>query len=210
MMQRGFLPDDVTYSVLINGLNKKARTKEAKRLLLKLFYEERVPNHVTYNTLIENCSNNEFKSVVGLVKGFCMKGLMNEADQVFETMLRRNHKPNATIHSLIIHGHCRSGNVHKAYKMYTELEHCGFVSHTVAVIALVKALSREGMNDELSQVLQNVLRSCKLNDAEVAKVLVEVNFKEGNMDAVLNVLTEMAKDGLLPDGGMHSLALGST
>lgn len=210
MMQKGFLADDVTYSVLINGLNKKARTNEAKRLLLKLFYEESVPNDVTYNTLIENCNNNEFKSAVGLVKGFCMKGLMSEADRVFKTMLQKNHKPNAAIYNLIIHGHCRSGNVHKAFVLYMDLEHCDFVSHTVTVIALIKALAREGMNDELSRVLQNVLRSCKLNDAEVAKVLVEVNFKEGNMDAVLNVLTEMAKDGLLPDGGKCSYAPAST
>ncbi|KAK7407729.1 hypothetical protein VNO78_09766 [Psophocarpus tetragonolobus] len=206
MMHKGFLPDDVTYSVLINGLNKKARTKEAKRLLLKLFYEESVPNDVTYNTLIQNCCNNEFKTVVGLVKGFCMKGLMNEADRVFKTMLRRSHKPNATIYNLLIHGHCRSGNVRKAYDLYLELERGGFVSHTVTVIALTKALAREGMNDELSRVLQNVLRSSKLNEAEGAKVLVDINFKDGNMDAVLNVLTEMAKDGLLPDSGMHSYA----
>ena len=210
MVQRGFLPDNVTYSVLINGLNKKARTKVAKRLLLKLFYEESVPDDVTYNTLIENCSNNEFKSVEGLVKGFCMKGLMNEADRVFKTMLQRNHKPNAAIYNLMIHGHSRGGNVHKAYNLYMELEHSSFACHTVAVIALVKALAREGMNDELSRLLQNILRSCRLNDAKVAKVLVEVNFKEGNMDAVLNVLTEMAKDGLLPDGGIHSSAPAST
>ncbi|KAL6289195.1 hypothetical protein ACE6H2_006705 [Prunus campanulata] len=73
MIQKGFLPDVVTYSVLINGLNKQARTREAKRLLLRLFYEESVPDGVTYNTLIENCTKGEFKSVVALVKRFCMK-----------------------------------------------------------------------------------------------------------------------------------------
>lgn len=36
-------------------------------------------------------------------------------------------------------------------------------------------------------------------DGELAKVLVEMNFKEGNMDAVFNILTEMAKCGLLPN-----------
>ncbi|KAG5023143.1 hypothetical protein JHK82_019043 [Glycine max] len=43
----------------------------------------------------------------------------------------------------------------------------------MTVIALIKALARERMNDELSQVLLNILRSCKLNDAKVAKVLLE-------------------------------------
>ncbi|KAJ1393707.1 Tetratricopeptide-like helical domain superfamily [Sesbania bispinosa] len=206
MIEKGFLPDLVTYSVLINGLNKKARTKEAKKLLLKLFFDESVPNDVTYDTLIENCSNNEFKSVIGLVKGFCMKGLMNEADRVFKTMLQRNYKPDGAVYNLIIHGHCRCGNVHKAYNMYIEMVNQGFVPHMVTVIALIKTLSREGMNDELSWIIQNILSSCRLNDAELPKALIEINFKEGNMDAVLNVLTEMAKDGLLPDGGKYSYA----
>jgi pentatricopeptide repeat protein len=209
MMQKGFLPDVVTYSVLINGLNKKARTREAKKLLLKLFYDESVPNDVTYDTLIENCSDNEFKSVVGLVKGFCMKGLMEEADRVFKTMHERNFKPDGAVYNLIIHGHCRRGNVRKAYDMYREMVRCGFVSHVVTVIALIKALSKEGMIDELSSVMQNILSRCTLNDAELPKSLVEINFKEGNMDGVLIVLTEMANDGLLSDGGDYSCALAS-
>ncbi|XP_062175798.1 pentatricopeptide repeat-containing protein At5g39710 [Alnus glutinosa] len=208
MIQKGFLPDAVSYSVLINGLNKQARTREAKRLLLKLFYEESVPNDVTYDTLIENCSNIEFKGVVGLVKGFCTKGMMNEADQVFQSMLQKNHKPDEAVYNVIIHGHSRSGNVQKAYNLYKEMLNSGFVPHTVTVIALVKALFMQGMNEELSQVIVNILRSCRLTDAELAKVLVEINLKEGNMDAVFNVLTEMAKDGLLPNGGRTAYAGG--
>ena len=76
---------------------------------------------------------------------------------------------------------------------------CGFLVHTVTVIALVKALHKEGMVDELSSIIDNVLRSCELSEAEQAKVLVEINHREGNMDVVLDVLAEMAKDGFLPN-----------
>lgn len=204
MIQKGFLPDVVTYSVLINGLNKQARTREAKRLLLKLFYNDSVPNDVTYNTLIENCSTIEFRSVVALLKGFCMKGLMNEADQVLESMHQRKHKPDGAVYDVIIHGHSKGGNVKKAYDLYKKMMSSGFVPHMVTVIALVKALHSKGMTDELSQLIQNILRSSKLTDAEVAKMLVEINHKEGNMDAVFHVLTEMAKDGLLPNSGKRT------
>ncbi|KAJ8420377.1 hypothetical protein Cgig2_026800 [Carnegiea gigantea] len=205
MMQKGILPDTVTYNVLINGLNKQARTKEAKRLLLKLFYEDSVPSSITYDKLIESCSHIEFKSGVALLKGFCMKGLMNEADRVFESMLQTNHKPTEAVYNILIHGHSKCGNLHKAYKLYKEMVHSGFIPHTVMVIALIKALFREEMNKELGEVLEDVLRSCKLTDAELAKALVEVNNKEGNMDAVFNVLTEMAKDGLLPNSGVQGV-----
>ncbi|OUZ99809.1 Pentatricopeptide repeat [Macleaya cordata] len=201
MIKKGFLPDVVSYSVLINGLSKQARSREAKQLLFRLLYEGSVPLDVTYDILMGHCSNSEFKSVVALIKSFCMKGLMKEADEVFQSMIKKSWKPDEAAYNVIIHGHCRGGNVSKALGLYKEMVDSGFVPNTVSVIALIRALFDEGMNEELGQVIQNVLRSCRLNDAEIAKVLVEINHKEGNMDVVFNVLTEMAKDGLLPNSG---------
>ncbi|XAR59474.1 hypothetical protein NMG60_11015322 [Bertholletia excelsa] len=201
MIKKGFLPDVVTYNVLINGLRKQARTREAKQLLFKLYYKESIPNDITYDTLIENCSNAEFKNVTALMKGFCMQGLMNEADRVFETMLRRSYKPDEAVYNVIIHGHCRGGNLQKAFGLYKEMVNYGLVPHTVTVITLIKKLFKEGRSDDVSLVLENTLRSCRLTEAELAKVLVEINNKEGNMNAAFNVLAEMAKDGLLPSCG---------
>lgn len=65
----------------------------------------------------------------------------------------------------------------------------------------MKDIFKKGMSEELHQVIQSTLETCKLADGELAKVIVEVNYKEGNMDAVFNALTEMAKDGLLPNSG---------
>jgi protein-disulfide isomerase-like protein with CxxC motif len=76
----------------------------------------------------------------------------------------------------------------------------GFIPHTVTIIALVKALYSEGMDEQLNLVIRDILRSCKLSDAELSKALVQINHKEGNIDAVFNLLTEMAKDGFLPSG----------
>lgn len=59
----------------------------------------------------------------------------------------------------------------------------------------------------LNEVIGNTLSSCRLTDAELAKVLVEVNYKEGNIDAVFDVLTGMAKDGILPNSGRSAYAL---
>ncbi|KAK4340258.1 hypothetical protein RND71_041720 [Anisodus tanguticus] len=201
MICKGFFPDVVTYSVLINGLNKQARTREAKRLLFKLLYEQSVPNSVTYDMLIESCRDLEFKSAVDLIKGFCMKGLLDEADRVFELMLQKHKKPSEAAYNLLIHGHCRGGNLHRALNLYREMVNLGFVPHTVSIIVLMKELFNEGMSEELNQVIQSTLETCKLADGELAKVIVEVNYKEGNMDAVFNALTDMAKDGLLPNSG---------
>ncbi|PQP93193.1 hypothetical protein Pyn_21523 [Prunus yedoensis var. nudiflora] len=54
--------------------------------------------------------------------------------------------------------------------------HSGFFVH---ILWLVKALFTEEMNNELSQVIGNILRNCQLSDAELAKLLVDINHKEG-------------------------------
>ncbi|KAH6767120.1 Tetratricopeptide repeat superfamily protein [Perilla frutescens var. hirtella] len=198
MINKGFLPDVVTYSVLINGLNKQARSKEAKRLLFKLFYDDNVPCDVTYDLLIESCSSIEFKSGAALIKGFCLKGLMNEAEQVFEAMLQSNHKPSEAVYNVLIHGHCKARNWEKAIDLYREMVHHELVPHAVTIIALTKELHKVGRLEELNRILQDTLRSCKVIDGDPAKVLLEVNYKEGNMDSVFKILKEMAKDGLLP------------
>lgn len=201
MVKKGILPDVVTYSVLINGLNKIARTKEARRLLFRLYYEEPVPDKVTYDVLMDCCDKMELKSVVSLIKSFCTKGLMHEADGVFESMMGRNGKPNEAAYNIIIHGHCRGGNVRKALSFYKEMLRAGFVPSAISTISLIKGLSEEGMSAEVNYVIQKLMKGCLLTDAETSKVLVEVNHKDGNMKALFDVLTGMAKDGLLPNSG---------
>ncbi|KAG6432942.1 hypothetical protein SASPL_104536 [Salvia splendens] len=199
MINKGVLPDVVTYSVLINGLNKQVRSKEAKRLLFKLFYEEHVPSDVTYDLLIEGCSSIEFQSSVALMKGFCLKGLMNKADRVFEEMLHSNHKPSEAVYNVLVHGHCKAGNLQKAIDLYMEMVQLELVPHAVTIIALARELHKVGWTEELNQILQDTLKSCKVIDGDRAKVLLEVNYKEGNMDNVFHILQEMSKDGLLPN-----------
>ncbi|XP_057452870.1 pentatricopeptide repeat-containing protein At5g39710-like [Lotus japonicus] len=207
MTHNGSLRDDVPYSVFINGLDKKARTREAKEILLRMFYDlgMHLPTF-TYDTLIENCSNNEFKSVVELVKGLWMRGLENEAASVLNTVLQWNHKPDGAVYNLLIVEHCRCGNVDKAYTMYMEMVHYGFASHMFSVLALINALLYVRRYNEIRKVIQNVLRSCDLNDSELHKALDEIDISQGFKDALLDVLAEIAMDGLLLNGGKCSYA----
>ncbi|KAI3525400.1 hypothetical protein L1887_04165 [Cichorium endivia] len=206
MLKKGLLPDVVTYNVLINGLSKKARTREAKQILFKLYYDNEVPDDVTYETLIGNSGNMEVNSVVALIKVFCMKGLMKEADKVFDKMLERKEEVCEGVYNVLIHGHCKGGNLRKSFELYKKMVSCGFVPHTATIIALIKELIKGEMMLESSEVIENVLRSCRITDAEVAKALVEINHKEGNMDVVFRILSEMAKDGFLPNSGKTAYA----
>uniref|UniRef100_A0A0A9DDM5 Pentacotripeptide-repeat region of PRORP domain-containing protein n=1 Tax=Arundo donax TaxID=35708 RepID=A0A0A9DDM5_ARUDO len=198
MIKRGVLPDVVTYSVLINGLSKSARTKEAQRLLFKLYYEDPVPANIKYDALMHCCSKAEFKSVLALLKGFCMKGLMNEADKVYQSMLDRNWKLDGSVYSVLIHGHCRGRNVMKALSFHKQMLQCGFAPNSTSTISLIRGLFEDGTTVEAGQVIKELLNCCSLVDAEASKALIDLNWKEGDVDAVVDVLHGMTMDGLLP------------
>lgn len=201
MIKKGVLPDVVTYSVLIDGLSKSARTKEAQRLLFKLYYEDPVPDNIKYEALMRCCRKAEFKSVVALLKGFSMKGLMNEADKVYQSMLDRDWKLDGSVYGVLIHGHCRGGNVLKALNFHKKMLQCGFPPNSTSTISLVRGLFEEGMTVEADTVIQELLNCCSLADAETSKALIDLNRKEGNVDAVVDVLRGMTRDGLLPSSG---------
>ncbi|XP_057453146.1 pentatricopeptide repeat-containing protein At5g39710-like [Lotus japonicus] len=195
----GDVQEPVIYGVFINGLDKKARTREAKEMLLSLVYHNcRDPwSTLIFVTLIENCTNNEFMSLVELVKGFQKRDLVNEAASVLNTMLQGNYKPDGAVYNLLIVEHCSLRNVDKAYNMYMEMVHYGFAPHMFSVLALIKTLYYDERFNEMSWVIENTLRSCNLNDSELHQVLNEIGVRKGKfkVDALLNVLAEMAMDG---------------
>ncbi|KAK2397443.1 hypothetical protein P8452_18421 [Trifolium repens] len=78
--------------------------------------------------------------------------------------------------------------------MYKEMVHYGFACHMFTVFALIKTLKKENMVNELLWVIQNVLRSCDLNDSEIVNYLHEFNPKEPISEALFDVLAEKAKD----------------
>jgi len=198
MIKIGVLPDVVTYSVLINGLSKSARTKEAQRLLFKLYHEDPVPANIKYDALMHCCRKAEFKSVLALLKGFCMKGLMDEADKVYQSVLDRNWKLDGSVYGVLIHGHCRGGNVMKALSFHKQMLQYGFPQNSTSTISLIRGLFEKGMILEADKVTQQLLNCCSLADAEASKALIDLNMKEGNVDAVVDILHDMARDGLLP------------
>ncbi|XP_057456289.1 pentatricopeptide repeat-containing protein At5g39710-like [Lotus japonicus] len=200
----------VIYDVFVNGLDKKARTKEAKEMLLGwVFYMwwSTWPT-LTFDTLIENCSNNEFKSLVELVKGLRTRDLENAAASVMNTVFQWNYKPDGAVYNFLIVEHCRCKNVDKAYNMYTEMVHYGIAPHMFSVLALIHVLYCDDRYNEMSWVIQNTLRSSNLNDSELHKLLNEIGISKGKFkeDALFNVLAEIAMDGLLLNGGKCSYA----
>ncbi|GAU12853.1 hypothetical protein TSUD_73400 [Trifolium subterraneum] len=158
------MPSSVLYSVIINGLDNKARTTQVNKYLLRSNYQICLDRPILeyHSTMVENSS----------------------------------HDHDGIVYNLFIFAHCKHSYVDEAYIMYKEMVHNGFACHMFTVFALVRTLERGNMVNELLWVIQNVLRSCNLNDSEIVKFLNEVNPNEPESEALFDVLAEKVKDGL--------------
>ncbi|KAK9007636.1 hypothetical protein V6N11_074556 [Hibiscus sabdariffa] len=183
MVRNGLLQ---TYTSLINSMCKAGNMSRAMEFSDQMHVRGVRPNETTYAVIWRKELNqmqlhihsgsvraqegdikkafhlhDEMVRIV-LINGLNKQARTREAD-------RRNRNPDEAAYSVIIHGHCRCGNTQKACDLYKEMVKPGLLPHTVTVIALVKALFMVGKTDVLSHVIANILRSCKLTDAELTK-----------------------------------------
>jgi pentatricopeptide repeat protein len=89
----------------------------------------------------------------------------------------------------------------KALSFHKKMMRCGFPPNSTSTISLVRGLFEEGLTVEADTVIQELLNCCSLADAETSKALINLSLKEGNVDAVVDVLRGMTRGGLLPNSG---------
>ncbi|KAJ6409645.1 hypothetical protein OIU84_009193 [Salix udensis] len=169
---KGLEPNLLTYNMVINGLCREGRIEETSGVLEEMGRKGFAPDEVTYNTL---------------VNGYCKVGNFHQALVLHSEMLRNGLSPDVVTYTSLINTMCKAGNLNRAMGIFDQMHvrememfrrhinstkemiDFGFIPHTVTIIALVKALYSEGMDKQLNLVIRNILRSCKLSDAELSK-----------------------------------------
>ncbi|KAF3795528.1 Pentatricopeptide repeat-containing protein [Nymphaea thermarum] len=135
-----------------------------------------------------------------LTDGHCKEGNVMRALQLHEEMLQKGLLPGVKLivasAETAYNGHCGAGNTVKALDLYKKLNSAGFVPNMRSVIALIIGLHNQGMSKDCGTLSEDLLRSSLVLEAEISEVLVEMNHKEGDMHAVVDVLMETTNDGL--------------
>lgn len=70
-----------------------------------------------------------------------LKGLINEAYKAFDSTAKRRWMPDATAYNVIIHGHCRAGN------LCAQMVQDGFL---LSAITTIKGISQFDKDEELN------------------------------------------------------------
>ncbi|KAI7725143.1 hypothetical protein M8C21_021799 [Ambrosia artemisiifolia] len=162
MISKGIQPTHVTYTSLINVLNKRNRMTEADNLFAKIIERGVVPDVVMFNALIDgHCANKNIKRALLLLKemdrlkifpdevtyntlmqGYCREGDVEEAIKVFDEMKKRGIKPDFISFNTLISGYSRRGDMKEALMVRDAMLSSGFNPTLLTYNALIQGLCK--------------------------------------------------------------------
>ncbi|PHT63001.1 hypothetical protein T459_33142 [Capsicum annuum] len=107
-----FIPQVVTYNILIHGLCKLGREKIARELLNELVESGHIPNAITYTTMVKYCFR------------------YKQFEEVFKIIAEMRNK--IYTYDILIDGLCRTGNLEEEQQQLNRIIETGFDSNLVA------------------------------------------------------------------------------
>ncbi|XP_012575444.1 putative pentatricopeptide repeat-containing protein At1g53330 [Cicer arietinum] len=182
--------DAVVYNTLINALFKAGRKEESLRVLEEMKESGCNWNSVTCNVMIgEFCREKNFKEAYRILDGvegvkpdvfgynvvigcLCREGKWNEANDLFQDMLRRKCVPDVVTYRTLFDGICRWMQFQEAAFVLDEMLFKGYVPHSRSLNEFVGGLCREGNFELLSTVLSGLVSRGDFCNGSLWNVLV--------------------------------------
>ncbi|KAM7522686.1 hypothetical protein LguiA_012588 [Lonicera macranthoides] len=152
MIERGEVPDKVTYKSLIKGLFAQDKASEANNLFTKLVRERKIELDAVMQTersvdaislfdeMIEKGIYPNVVTYSSLIQGFCNVGQLEEATRLLREMLEKKVSPDVYVrtYKTMINGLCQEGLFDEAKELLMRMEECGSIPDDVTYNVIVQ------------------------------------------------------------------------
>ncbi|THG17115.1 hypothetical protein TEA_008193 [Camellia sinensis var. sinensis] len=188
MLNKGFVPDTLSYTTLLNCLCRK-KLKEAYKLLCKMKVKGCNPDIVHYNTVIlgfcregrafnackvleDMQSNGCLPNLVSyrtLVVGLCNQGMYDEAKSYMKEMILKGLSPHFSIFHALIIGFCNVGKVNEACGMLEEMLRHGEAPHVDTWVEIVPRICEVDETVGMGNLFEEVLKVEIMPDTRIVE-----------------------------------------
>ncbi|CAK8538318.1 unnamed protein product [Lathyrus sativus] len=178
MLQRGFMPNTITYNAMLNAFGKA----KFFRKLRKLYYmakKQGLVDVITYNTIIASYGKNrDFTNMARTVhnmqsEGFSVSlevynslldaygkdGLINAFRSVLQKMKESNCAPDLYTYNTMINIYGEQGWIKEVAVVLAELNECGLRPDLYSYNSLIKAYGIAGMVQEAVDVIKEMRKN---------------------------------------------------
>ncbi|QHN83186.1 Pentatricopeptide repeat-containing protein [Arachis hypogaea] len=138
MLNKGFVPDSLTYTTLLTSLGRKKKLRESYKLLCRMKIKGYNPDIVQHNTIISR---------------FCKEGSVHDACKVIADVQNNGCLPNVVSYRTLVGGLCDKGMLDEGNNYMKEMLSKSFSLHFAFIHGLVKGFCNVGKIEEACGVL---------------------------------------------------------
>ncbi|KAL0689013.1 hypothetical protein Bca4012_088690 [Brassica carinata] len=164
------------YTALIDGLNKREKIDEARRL-----FDQILPDVVAYNSMI---------------MGYFKFGKMMEAMELITRMRRDGMRPSGAIYTTLIRGASQAGNWDIALEIF---DADGHALNVIQFNALIDGLIKSGRWDDAKRLFDEISDKGLVPDPITYNTMISGYCKHGKLEEATELIRRMKHEGLEPD-----------
>ncbi|GER50029.1 pentatricopeptide repeat-containing protein [Striga asiatica] len=218
----------LSYTAIINTYGRNGQYEVALELLERMKKERVLPNILTYNTVINACARGGYSwegllSLFGemrhegihpdlvtynLLLGACAsRGLGEEAEMVFRTMIESGVSPDINTYSCLVETFGKLGKLEKVSELLAEMEADGNLPEIMSYNVLLEAYANSGKIKEAMGVFRQMQAVGSTPNAGTFSILLNMFGKNGRYEDVRDLFLEMKVSNTEPDANTYNIMI---
>ncbi|KAA0055197.1 pentatricopeptide repeat-containing protein [Cucumis melo var. makuwa] len=228
MASQGVIRSVFSYTALINAYGRNGQYETSLELLERMKRERVSPNILTYNTVINACARGDldWEGLLGLfaemrhegvqpdlvtyntlLSACAARGLGDEAEMVFKTMIEGGIVPEITTYSYIVETFGKLGKLEKVAMLLKEMESEGYLPDISSYNVLIEAHAKLGSIKEAMDVFKQMQAAGCVPNASTYSILLNLYGKHGRYDDVRELFLQMKESSAEPDATTYNILI---
>jgi pentatricopeptide repeat protein len=232
-------PNCVMYTTVIKGLARAKDFDAALEVWEQMKADGIEPNTKAFNTLLDACAragrmdtdgSKIFAEMARLqipvasvtvstaVKGFCAKGLLNEAaaslggDAKQQILAKQHSADDASAFNALLDGCVKAGDLGRFDQTYGEMVAGGVRPTSFTLTALVKRYGNAGQLDQAYRCVETLCEKYgkKLLNIHVATCLISASFRNRAANRAIQFFDTLKSSGVMPDAITYATVISGT
>ncbi|PWA51768.1 tetratricopeptide repeat (TPR)-like superfamily protein [Artemisia annua] len=223
-MKDRFVPDQKTYSILIEGWGRDPNLPMAREIYREMISDGCKPDIVTYGIMVDIlCKAGRVDEAIDIIKDMIYNdcqptsfiysilvhtyGIENRIEDAVDTFLemeKNGVKADVAVYNALISAFCKVNKLKNAYRVLNEMESKGVKPNSRTCNILLNHLIERKETDEAFKVFRRMIKICD-PDADTYTIMIKMFSEKGDIEMALKVWKFMKKKQFVPS--LHTFSV---
>jgi pentatricopeptide repeat protein len=223
------LVNSVVFGSVMKGFSHQKRFDRVWVVYQEMQHHNIALTIVTYNTLLDACARSGMMAQIpGLVetmttqgiepnlitygiviKGYCQENKLDDALQVWESMVQgTNLQPDEIMYNTILDGCARKGLHDRGMQLFGQMESAGIRPSNFTLSVLIKLCTKSNLLENAFQIVKDITERYRFRpNIHVYNNLILACTAHKELSRALDVFDQMARERVHPDDRTYTLLL---